>query len=255
MTKIRLNNIFFFIFTIIFIGLSLDLLSQDSIKVDFSNLLSENDSYKFPVKFDTTHIIVRQPINGWKEKYLSDEDFNYEIKPQKPSGFWSWLGYWFKKMMNSMFYSTGSFKTVMYFIFVLLIVLLALKLLNVDFKMLFFKDVKKTGTVSLSEDEIIKETDIDELIDNEVARGNYRNAIRLLYVNLLKKLWNSGNIEWQINKTNRDYQRELRKTKYIDDFRSLTKVFEYFWYGNFPVDKTLFVDIRQGFDNIYKNIN
>ncbi|MBT1698699.1 DUF4129 domain-containing protein [Fulvivirgaceae bacterium PWU4] len=93
---------------------------------------------------------------------------------------------------------------------------------------------KKAADKSKSPDEVhdITELDTEGLIRNAHLAGNYKLAIRLYFLHLLKKLNENGVIVWTKDKTNRDYLSELfSKQYYFDEVRKLTLAYERVWYG------------------------
>ncbi len=88
----------------------------------------------------------------------------------------------------------------------------------------------------------------DEAIQQAIASSNFRLAIRLLYLQSLKKLSDNGYINWQINKTNTDYLQETSDKKWHSLFSSLTLTFEYTWYGEAVVSKERFNIVQQQFN-------
>jgi len=96
--------------------------------------------------------------------------------------------------------------------------------------------------------------DIDGLLRNAIRSGNYRLAIRYLYIQSLEKLAEKKFIEISSNKTNYEYVSEVRKQSFANDFASLTLQYEYVWYGEYPVDERLFTQIQNGFTLFNKNL-
>ena len=95
--------------------------------------------------------------------------------------------------------------------------------------------------------------DPDALLRNAIKNGNYRLAIRYLYLQALQRLSERRFIEINANKTNYEYVNEVRKHKFANEFASLTLQYEYVWYGEYPVDKRLFEQIQEGFTQFNKN--
>ena len=89
--------------------------------------------------------------------------------------------------------------------------------------------------IEFETEEDIRKLDLKELIAQALSNQNYRLAIRLLYLSTLKSLTQGGLIDWQPNKTNQDYRRELAATSLANDFDLLTLQFDYIWYGNISV--------------------
>ena len=95
--------------------------------------------------------------------------------------------------------------------------------------------------------------DPDSLLRNATRSGNYRLAIRYLYLQSLNRLSEKKFIEINSNKTNYEYVTEMRKHKFANEFASLTLQYEYVWYGEYPVDERLFEQIQSGFTQFNKN--
>jgi hypothetical protein len=96
-------------------------------------------------------------------------------------------------------------------------------------------------------------TDPDSLLRNAIRSGNYRLAVRYLYLQSLKRLSEKKFIEINSNKTNYEYVAEIRKHKFANEFASLTLQYEYVWYGEYPVNEKLFEQIQSGFTQFNKN--
>ena len=96
-------------------------------------------------------------------------------------------------------------------------------------------------------------SDTDSLLRNAIKNGNYRLAVRYLYLQSLKRLSERKYIEINTNKTNYEYVTEIRKHKFANEFASLTLQYEYVWYGEYPVDERLFEQIQNSFTRFSKN--
>ena len=100
----------------------------------------------------------------------------------------------------------------------------------------------------------IQSLDTRSLIEKSLDNGDYRQAIRLQYLDVLKGLDEKKWIQWEQNKTNQDYVRELAKSKHRDAFEILTYHFDYAWYGDFQVGKDLYERIEPGFKDFKKRL-
>lgn len=96
-------------------------------------------------------------------------------------------------------------------------------------------------------------SDTEALLRNAVRKGNYRLAIRYLYLQTLSRLSEKKFIEINTNKTNYEYVTEVSKHRFANEFASLTLQYEYVWYGEYPVDENLFEQIEGGFSRFNKN--
>jgi len=64
---------------------------------------------------------------------------------------------------------------------------------------------------------------------------------------LLKSLSDKNTIEWDIEKTNSDYIREIKDNKLKQDFQFLSYIFEYSWYGEFELNDNDFSKAEAAF--------
>ena len=78
--------------------------------------------------------------------------------------------------------------------------------------------------------------DFAERIADALARTDYREAVRLLYLQTLKQLSDGKRIDWQLYKTPTQYIYEVR----LPAFRQMTNHFLRVRYGNFEATETLF---------------
>lgn len=103
------------------------------------------------------------------------------------------------------------------------------------------------------EDDLVNQSIFDINYDQEInkamASQNYRLAIRLLYLQTLKRLAEENIIQYKQERTNSDYVMQLYNTGYYKDFFRLTRHFEYAWYGQFPVAPTSFDIIKSDFSS------
>ena len=92
-------------------------------------------------------------------------------------------------------------------------------------------------------------------IDKAVRESNFRLAIRLLFLRLLKQLSEKNIIQYQQDKTNLDYLHQLNNSGYYKDFFQATRNYEYSWYGQFPVSEEAYKLIRKEFDRFDRILN
>jgi hypothetical protein len=83
------------------------------------------------------------------------------------------------------------------------------------------------------------------LADELAARGEYREAVRSLYLALLSRLHREGVIHYDTALSNWDYLRQFRsRREWVPSFRELTRRFDFAWYGNLPVGADGYRDFR-----------
>ncbi|MDT0647339.1 DUF4129 domain-containing protein [Zunongwangia sp. F260] len=97
------------------------------------------------------------------------------------------------------------------------------------------------------EEEIIQSKDISRLIEEAIANKEYRLAVRYYYLLNLKRLDENGIISYQFQKTNQDYSAEIQKETIKHQFRKITRLYDFIWYGDFKVSETDFRLAERGF--------
>ena len=92
-------------------------------------------------------------------------------------------------------------------------------------------------------------SEIEKALENE----NFREALRLMYLQTLKSLSDYHQIEWQPFKTPTQYTFEFRQA----DFKRMTSLFVRVRYGGFDADKDMIRDmhnLQASVDNFVKNL-
>jgi len=117
----------------------------------------------------------------------------------------------------------------------------------------FFSGSRKNVSANINVETEENINDPDAMVRNAIKNGNYRLAIRYLYLQTLIRLSEKKFIQVNSNKTNYEYVREVRKQKFANDFASLTLKYEYVWYGEYPVDEKLFEQIYGSFTQFNKS--
>ena len=108
--------------------------------------------------------------------------------------------------------------------------------------------VSGTGEEELATEDIFA-INYQKEIDKAASQGNYRLAVRLMFLRLLKNLSEKNIIRYQQDKTNFDYLLQLHSTKYYNNFFRITRNYEYSWYGKFEVSEETYGIIRNDFDH------
>lgn len=103
-----------------------------------------------------------------------------------------------------------------------------------------FKNYKNNGDVknkAISIEAIheiednLHEVNLDDLLKEALHAKNYRIALRLNFLIIIKLLSQKGHIDWAKEKTNWEYHSEIKDKLLADQFKEAIKSFEMFWYG------------------------
>lgn len=104
-------------------------------------------------------------------------------------------------------------------------------------------------------DELPEEDTLDRLLRNALERKDYKTAVRILYLRIIRQMAESNYINWQKDKTNRDYLNEMRQRSHYRSFRDLTLVYEVIWYGDKEIADPDYQRVSQLFSNYQSNLN
>lgn len=203
-----------------------------------------------PIKNDSATVVLRTFDQQKIKDYAALKDFQYEEQLALNTSWWDRFWRWIWELINSTLenkYAGGFIKYLLIAIVVAVVIFVVVKFMGLDLKILTGKS--KSVDVPYDESmENIHEINFNEEIDKAVRQGNYRLAVRLLYLRSLKVLSDSELISWQPEKTNQAYIDELIDEERKKDFKILTLQFEYIWYGDFSIEKESFGALKGNFD-------
>jgi len=190
--------------------------------------------------------------------FLNDKDYLYNTEPaQTPESLWQRLLFWIKYLIAQFFYFLGKggnlFSYIFYALVLAVLIFVFMKLLGVSPQNLFLRSKKiKPENMPVFEDDI-NALDFEKIISEAVENENYRKAVRFLYIKFLKILSDTEHIEWKKEKTNKDYKREMKRSKFFSEFSKLTKIYEYVWYGEFKIKQGFFYTVFEDFNRIFND--
>lgn len=90
-------------------------------------------------------------------------------------------------------------------------------------------------------------SDLEKALEKALAEQDFRMAIRVYYLLVIKDLSGQGLIHWRKEKTNFHYLQELTDAKQRQHFRELTYTFEKAWYGQFQFNSQSFGQAQEVF--------
>ncbi len=246
--KSTLYSIFAILFFLVFPGQIIatpsdTILSSQEIRYDQRTDLQ-------PVHFD------RQQLANYK----NDKDFDYSRKIDAINWwqrFKDWLYHILTSFLESIFgsFTPGSWLytvigIVKYFLIagVLFFIIWLFVRLNPGKALL---KTKAPPEVLLSEEEkIIHEEDIPALIHQALQQRDYRLALRYSYLLMLKTLQDKELIEYQHEKTNQEYQKEIESPEIGRQFNRATHLYDFVWYGDFPMNQGQYAQAKTVFDKL-----
>ncbi|GAB3707947.1 hypothetical protein GCM10027592_42580 [Spirosoma flavus] len=200
------------------------------------------------VQDDRAPIRVRYPDAEQLRDLQNDSDYQYGNDAPPPENPLARFFVWILRKIGE-FLNSASYQNFWQYVFLLAIAGLAIYLLMKAeaFSFLFPKKAQSTDLDYENLSENIHEIDFNAAIEEAISGRNFRLAIRLLYLQSLKRLTDANLIDYKPDKTNRQYVTELANSPLQTDFEQLTRQFEFVWYGDFPVDETRFNAIQAQF--------
>lgn len=205
---------------------------------------------------DTSAIDVRSFNHKELQEFRNDSNFQYAQFQQPPPNLWVrfWRWVW-SKIASIMATKTG--RGTIYTI------LIAAAVAAIVFFILRVVGMSKSGLLSRSSNgnhpftthtEDINTISFEEAIGEAINTRNYRLAVRLLYLQSLKKLSDRDYIVWQIDKTNADYIKEVADRPWQALFKSITYIFERAWYGETHIGNEEFEHLNLQFQQFNQQL-
>ncbi|RXM51871.1 MULTISPECIES: DUF4129 domain-containing protein [unclassified Chryseobacterium] len=188
-------------------------------------------------------------------RYKGNE-FDYSVSKPRES-FWEKLMRKIDQIFRSIFGKTvfeKSSKVTVALVRLFAIILVGF-LLYIIIKYILGKDGnfifgKKNKKMNLNVEELhenIHEINFPESIAKFEHAGDYRSAVRYQFLFILKKLSDKKLINWNPEKTNKDYVAELRAVHLKNEFFDLSYIFDYVWYGEFNIDEQSYQKFKNQF--------
>ncbi len=222
---------------------------------------TEGDSYVEEPGDETVqkeYFLRKEFIGGWPDSLQFRRLRGHVIKAlQEDEAFWYANETFTKKKKgnNGNFSSHPVFQTILWLIIIGgFVTILILYLYNSNAG-LFRKSRNITDDEADMETSDIFAINYEKEIDKAVGVNNYRLAVRLMFLRLLRNLSDRNIIQYKQDSTNFDYMMQLHSTKMYPHFFRITRNYEYSWYGQFDIDKEKYTVIKSDFENFEATIH
>ncbi|MDP4210344.1 MAG: hypothetical protein Q8928_16155 [Bacteroidota bacterium] len=212
------------------------------------------DKKNIALKTDSSIITALKVPSSKIAKYQNLKEFNYRTTEPVNSGFWDMLKAKLVKLLEKISESKIS-QIGFYVLFIGIFIILIISFIGVDVQTLFMRNKTSQDLASIYEQESIEETDFETAINSEISQENYNRAVRFLYLKLLRELTRKNLINWQKEKVNHDYFKEMIGSTHFTDFKNITQTYEYVWYGKFPLKQPDFDVINSRFSQLFNKLN
>jgi len=207
---------------------------------------------------DSTSIYLREFDAERLQAFRNDPLYDYVIEEAaKPDS--NWLQELIEKLVSlfpdnvssSVWWEYAGIALVLLFV-----LFLVFRILKADRSWFLKRGKRKSGPELLyAQAQQMEHTDFEQLAEEAVTQKDYRLAVRFHYLGLLQKLDRENLISWEISKTNRTYALELEDPGLRQWFRKVCFLYEYIWYGDFPVDRLRYESAKETFMSLDQYIS
>ena len=115
----------------------------------------------------------------------------------------------------------------------------------------------KNKSAEIAEDDFITLNELsqyDSLISGAEINNDFNLATRYLFLKVIKALSDKEIIHFLPDKTNREYVKEMERHSLAKEFSSLTRSYEYVWYGKFLIEKNKYEVLKEQFIQFIKKV-
>lgn len=190
----------------------------------------------------------------FKDAYLNQNQFNYQKVIQEKSAwqdFKSWIYLQWQKFLNwllpdpnkSSFWDIlGTALKILAIVVVVAIIIWLYIKYNPGQR--FVSEANSPDLKWTEDDYLIKNQNLHQLIEEAIKQDNYRLATRYLFLQTLKQLKDKHLIEYETEKTNASYMKELSASSWATQFNQAVHYYEYVWYGGFTINQDQFNQVE-----------
>lgn len=183
-----------------------------------------------------------------------DPELDYDRVIKRSELWWDRFLRWLSAKLERLFGTrTGTrvFANLHWIILGIALLILAWFLRGRLFGSVFAGSARQARTVTEVEEDIA-ELDLPQLLAEAERAGNWRLAIRFQWLSVLKRLVDDGHIRWQPRYTDADYLAQLQEPALRATFSELSFLFKWVWYGDAPMDRARYEQLRGAFIAIHR---
>ncbi len=211
--------------------------------------------------YDSGRVVWRNVPDSLVQQLKNDDAFWYvdkdlqrkkkEAKRQKETSWW-------QRFLEGLFEFLGNpvvRRILFYSIIFLFVLAVTWFLINNQMNILGrskqrIKSARETG----SGGEDILSSDLEKALRDAEAANDYRLAVRVRYLQLLKILSEHQLIQYRDDATNMEYLAQLYGKPCYPQFFSLTRHYEYAWYGEAEVTTEIYQQLVSDFASLHKTL-
>ena len=143
----------------------------------------------------------------------------------------------------------GGFKYVFYLLIGGAILFILIKIIqNINASPAIDIDKDRVYTLAEVEDKIL-EVDLDRILAEALLDQDYRLALRINFLIIIKMLAVNGNIIWKKEKTNWEYFNEVKDKNIALKFKEIITPFETIWYGEHELNENQYMRLQPMYES------
>ncbi len=256
----KISRFYFRFFVLVFLFTSpqlTEVVAQDQAVADSATSNIEKPFIAPIILPDSSNVDLRIPDISIIENYYSNPDFQYEGTPPNPDSFIGILLFWiFRGLSYFLGTPAGNFilKAVVYFAIGGVVLLLLNQFLEGNLSnILRRKNPEKSLSPNVTEEDLDK-INFKKLHQEALEKSDFASATRYAFLITLQLLYNKGLIQFSIEKTNNDYERELIDHPSFSYFSKLVMYYEFVEYGDFEIDAEKYQSVEQALQDIKRAV-
>lgn len=207
------------------------------------------------VGIDSSPVVEKSFSEDLAKKY-NGSDFDYDSAEGEAQNFLARAIDWFFNKLGELFgveLSPEVHDIIEFLVYLLLTVFIGYFIIKLvmgsNTASLFNRKIASVIPLT-SKEEHIESVNLDQFIEDALATKDYRLAIRYMYLKCLKELSLYNYISWHFDKTNLDYFSEIQDPQLKANFKKVSYVYDYVWYGEFAIEEREFISAKKDFDRL-----
>ena len=231
---------------------------HDTVAVFDEEVTDQPERVHEALRMDSSRVTPASGLSASLAEYRARAEFNYaQARPEGMSlwdRFWRWFWYSWSKLMSRDGFRVG-FKVLLYGLSIGILLYVMLRLLGMEKARLWLGGQGRGQGIRGEMVEDIHAIDYAQSIAEAESEGRYRDAIRFHFLYSLKTMSDKGVINWNRNKTNVDYARELSTHALSGPFAQVRRIYEYAWYGEFDVSEADYRSLQPYFSTFNRQVS
>lgn len=228
--------------------------TQDSLSGSQKKVSYDTSSSLEPLEFEEQQI----------SEYKNDKAFDYLNAAEKDTWwtrFKDWVNMRYHQVLDWLFGDYEANSILAFFLnllpYILIIAILAFAVwlfIRLNPGNYILADPEEAQVFLSEEEKIIKSENISDLIEQAIREGDYRLAVRYYYLQLLRQLNAKELIQYEFQKTDTEYLNELKKEDFRPELKKLMRIYDFIWYGSFPISENDFKKTQRFFKDFQTSL-